>query len=324
MNTASDDFRPSASWKALEQRSSLLKKLRRYFDQHDFIEVTTPVLSADTVIDVHLDPFRVTNFDDPRQPKTGPTWYLQTSPEFHMKRLLSSGGEAIYQIGPAFRAAESGPIHNREFTMVEWYRVGDDMQAGMRRLAEISTLLFELPTDERSYGEAFQEFVGINPHAATMEQLYQAGENLRPAIRNDSRTEAVNFLWSHLVEPKLGQDHPQIIYDYPSDQAALARVRDEDPPVAERFELYFRGVELANGYHELTDVEELKSRNSKANEERQRAGKPPLPADSRLLAAMRHGLPAAAGVAMGFDRVAMLTFGYTKISEVLTFPDELA
>lgn len=323
--TDDHSFEPTATWDALRARAALLKKLRTFFDEHDFLEVTTPVLSADTVVDLHLDPFQVTRFSDPCQPTVGPTWFLQTSPEFHMKRLLAAGAQAIYQIGPAFRAAESGPIHNIEFTMVEWYRVGDDMAAGMQFLADVACALFQTPSPDRvSYADAFGQHVGLNPHTASTTELKAAGANLRPAIEQDTREEATNFLWSHFVESKLGLARPVLIYDYPADQAALAKIRQDPTPVAERFELYFRGIELANGYHELTDAEELKSRIIEINRNRVAAGKPVLPGNSRLLHAMESGIPPSVGVALGFDRSVMIATDSAKLRDVQAFPENVA
>ena len=323
--TRSGDFRPTANWNALRARAALLKKLRTFFDDSGFLEVTTPVLSADTVIDLHLDPLQVTKFSDPLQPDVGPTWFLQTSPEFHMKRLLAAGAEAIYQIGPAFRGAESGPIHNIEFTMIEWYRVGDDMAEGMQFLSEIACLIFETEMPGRvSYAEAFQRHVGLNPHTAATEELKSAGVSDRPAIHGDTRTEATNFLWSHFVEPKLGTEKPALIYDYPADQAALARVRQDTIPVAERFELYYRGIELANGYHELTDPQEFRLRAEETNRQRVVEGKPPLPTESRLGQAMRSGIPPSVGVALGFDRAMMVVNGSKNLQDVMAFPENIA
>ena len=279
MNADDHDFGPSASLEALRLRAELLKKLRLFFDRQGFLEVNTPVLSADTIVDLHLDPFRVTVFDDPCQPETGETWYLQTSPEFHMKRLVAAGAEAIYQVGPAFRGAETGPLHNIEFTIVEWYRVGDDMAAGIQRLSDLAELLLQRgPSETVTYAEAFAAATGLNPHQATDTQLTQAAARHRESADSDSRNDCLDILWTHAVEPNLARDHPVIICDYPATQSALARLRNDANGnlVAERFELYCHGVELANGYHELTDVEEFKSRIEAANQARKNQGKTPL------------------------------------------------
>ena len=322
-------FRPTASWENLRLRADLLKRLRAFFDGRDFLEVETPLLSADSVIDRHLDPIPLTLFDDPRRPAQGRQMWLQTSPEFGMKRLLATGAERIYQITRAFRGCERGNLHNPEFTIVEWYRVGDSMADGMALLAELAKEL--LPTEAVetiSYREAFLEHVGLDPHTASLEEIGAGGKHdLKSSptrFASDDRNDWLNFLLAMFVEPKLGVVCPQILYDYPASQAALARVRDDDPPVAERFELYARGVELANGYHELLDADTLRKRNRLTNAQRSQAGKYTLPETSFLLDAMDAGLPACAGVALGFDRLVMLAAGANSIDEVVAFPIERA
>ncbi|MEX0820428.1 MAG: EF-P lysine aminoacylase EpmA [Pirellulaceae bacterium] len=323
------DYRPVANWQNLRLRADLLRRLREFFARHAFLEVETPLLSADTVIDRHLDPLSVTLFDDPRSPEIGRRMWLQTSPEFAMKRLLAAGAERIYQVTRAFRGGECGQYHNPEFTMVEWYRVGDSMATGMTLLGELACELLGVGRVSRvSYGEAFQRHVGIDPHAATPKELAAAAKSHGVAVPNnmphDDRDEWLNLLLAAIVEPKLGFGAPEILYDYPASQAALAQVRREEPPVAERFELYVQGLELANGYHELLDAETLRERNRRANRRRAADGKYLLPEESRLLAAMEHGLPDCVGVALGFDRLVMLAAGASSLGEVMAFPIDRA
>jgi lysyl-tRNA synthetase class 2 len=322
---ARGDFRPTADWPLLRLRAELLKKLRRFFDERGFLEVETPILSADVVIDRHLDPFAVEVGDGGSRR----TMWLQTSPEFAMKRLLAAGAEAIYQVAHVFRSGEQGRLHNPEFTMAEWYRRGDDLQAGMQLLGELAEALLGLgPAEPISYQRAFQLYAGIDPHAADVAALTEvlarhgrsAPESLGPADR-DSWLELVLV---ELVEPELGRSRPQILYDYPASQAALAQVRPGPPAVAERFELYVRGIELANGYHELLDPAVLRERNRTNNQLRLADGKPTLPEESRLLAAMDAGLPESSGVALGFDRLVMLSSGANEIADVLPFPFDRA
>lgn len=316
---------PSATLQTLARRAELLWRLRLWFRSHGFLEVTTPVLSPETVVDLHLDPLRVTLFDDPRHPEEGPTWYLQTSPEFCMKRLLAAGAEAIFQVTPAFRGAEIGPRHNVEFTMVEWYRVGDTMVDGMRRLSDLIAQLAACPPAAlASYRDTFAHYLGFDPLCADPRPFVTAAQPLRPAAAADSLDELRSLLWSHFVEPQLGQDQPVIIYDYPASEAALAVVRNAQPPVAERFELYYCGIELANGYHELTDVSEFQRRQAETNDQRARAGKPRLPEARHLVAAMRQGLPPSTGVALGFDRLAMLLLGENNLEKVLAFSQKFS
>ncbi len=336
---ARDDWRSAAPWRNLRLRAALLKRLRAFFDERGFLEVETPILSADTVVDRHLDPFST---GIPREPGKPPRrLWLQTSPEFAMKRLLATPGDgatsseendpvpAIYQITRAFRLGERGRLHNPEFTVVEWYRIGDDMASGMRLTdALCEALLDRGPAEQVSYGEAFREFVGLDPHTAEPQDLVAAAEehSISPpaTLAADDRDGWLDMLLTDRVRPHLGVKHPTLLYDYPASQAALARVRHGDPPVAERFELFVSGIELANGYHELLDADELKQRNRAVNTQREDDGKARLPEQSRLVQAMQAGLPACAGVALGFDRLVMLAAGAEEISEVLTFPLERA
>ncbi|NLE39406.1 MAG: EF-P lysine aminoacylase GenX [Pirellulaceae bacterium] len=335
---AGDDFRPTASLEMLRFRAELLRRTRDFFDRRGFLEVETPVLSADTVVDRHLDPFEVevgrlpVDADKGGQATHGTGhYYLQTSPEFAMKRLLAAGAEAIYQVARVFRRDESGPLHNPEFTMVEWYRAGDDYDAGMTLLSELAETLFSRgPAERISYREAFEQYVGLDPHAARTDQIVAAVRERRidaPAsLSLADRDSWLDLLLIDLVQPQLGRTRPVILYDYPAMQSLLARVRDDGRggKVAERFELYVDGIELANGYHELTDAEELARRNVQNNLQRQLDGKWPLPGESRLLAAMRAGLPQSTGVAMGFDRVVMLAAGAKTLAEVIPFPFDRA
>ncbi|HEX5444535.1 MAG TPA: EF-P lysine aminoacylase EpmA [Pirellulales bacterium] len=322
----SDDFRPTASWPMLRLRDALLRKTRAFFHERAFIEVETPLLSADVVVDLHLEPFAV---DIPRGSGEPRRMWLQTSPEFAMKRLMAAGGEAIFQIAHAFRQDEQGRLHNPEFTLVEWYRGGDGLAEGMRLLSDFAEALLERSAAEAiSYQEAFERHAGIDPHTAPGSALADAARRCDvtapKSLLADDRDGWLDLLLVELVEPRLGFSRPAILYDYPASQAALARVRPGPPTVAERFELYVDGIELANGYHELLDAAVLVERNRANNRARQAAGKPLLPEDSRLLAAMRAGLPDCAGVALGFDRMVMLAAGAATIADVLTFPSDRA
>jgi len=322
------DFGPTASWRNLRQRADLLRKFRAFFDEREFFEVETPLLSADTVVDRHLDPLAVRLPSTVDGDVTSPMW-LQTSPEFGMKRLLAAGAEAIYQVTRAFRCDERGRLHNPEFTIAEWYRVGDDLRAGMDLLAEVAgTLLGADDVDRISYGEAFERYAGIDPHGADLSALRAAAQQHQLTIPvgydHVDRDHWLDLLLIGCVEQRLGHGRPAILYDYPASQAMLACVREGDPQVAERFELYVDGVELANGYHELLDADELRRRNQVANQQRHEDGKPVLPESSRLLAAMDHGLPNCCGVALGFDRLVMAAIGARDIRDVMAFPFDRA
>ncbi|HET6880482.1 MAG TPA: EF-P lysine aminoacylase EpmA [Pirellulales bacterium] len=318
-------WRPTATWEMLRLRDELLRKLRAFFHERGFVEIETPLLSADVVVDRHLEPFAV---DMPCGGTSRRMW-LQTSPEFAMKRLLAAGSGPIFQVTHAFRQSERGPRHNPEFTMVEWYRPGDNMAAGVQLLSELGdALLGRGLAETMTYQAAFRQYTGIDPHAATAPALRevanQRGGEVPDSMTSDDRDAWLDLLLVELVEPNLGLGKPVILYDYPASQAALAKVRPGPPAVAERFELYVDGIELANGYHELLDAGILRERNRENNRHRRAQGQAPLPEESRLLAAMEAGLPACAGVAMGFDRVVMLVAGASDIAEVLPFPFDRA
>jgi elongation factor P--(R)-beta-lysine ligase len=315
------DFHPTASLATLRLRAGLLRKLREFFHERGFLEVQTPILSADTVVDRHLDPFSLNVVaGGGRQ-----TRWLQTSPEFAMKRLLAAGAEAIYEVSRVFRQEEQGPLHNPEFTLVEWYRRGDDFLAGMHFTSDLcEALLGRGPAERLSYAEAFQRYVGLDPHAAEIGTLIAAARQCDSpppeSISAEDRDGWLDWLLTERIQSHLGVERPLVLYDFPASQAALAQIRPGEPPLAERFELYVSGWELANGYHELLDAVELRRRNAQSNEHRRRDGKPALPEESRLLAAMEHGLPPAVGCALGFDRLVMLAAGARTIDEVIAFP----
>ncbi|HEV2968930.1 MAG TPA: EF-P lysine aminoacylase EpmA [Pirellulales bacterium] len=328
MAPCNPDFRPTANWANLRLRAELLRKTREFFHDRGFLEVETPLLSADVVVDRHLDPIPVTLADDPCRPNIGRRMWLQTSPEFGMKRLLAAGAPAIYQITRAFRNAEIGPLHNPEFTMLEWYRAGDGMHEGMALLGELCECLLARGSVERmSYGDAFARHVGVDPHCASIADLRAAADRyggVAPAGLGDDRDGWLDLLLVERVQPHLGRPRPTILFDYPASQAALARIREQPRPVAERFELYVDGVELANGYHELLDAAVLRQRIAAANVRRAADGKPQLPSESRLLDAMEAGLPPCSGVALGFDRLVMVAAGARTLAEVMPFPIDRA
>lgn len=322
----------------LRRRAELLAGIRSFFAGRRFLEVETPLLSCESVVDRHLDPLRVVAFPDPTRPDAGPTRYLQTSPELAMKRLLASGFPSIYQICKAFRGGEQGPRHNLEFTMVEWYAIdGDDRapgsyEQGMAFLGELVQAVLRCPPPEKiAWREMFVRHAGIDPAAATLESWRSAGDRLLPADlaaswRSETSIDAwCDLILTHVIEPKLGRTAPTLVYDYPASQAALAQVRhDSNWPVAERFELYINGVELANGYHELLDAEELAARVIENNAARKADGKPELPTPEKLLAAMRRGLPHCTGCALGFDRLVMVATGAESLADVISFTSDEA
>lgn len=290
------------------------------------MEVDTPLLSADVVVDRHLEPFAV---DVPCGAGPPRRMWLQTSPEFAMKRLMAAGGEAIFQVTHAFRQEEQGPLHNPEFTLVEWYRRGDGLTEGIQLLSELGhALLGRGEAESMTYQAAFERYAGVDPHAVDVSEMIDVartrGVSAPKSLPARDRDAWLDLLLVELVGPNLGNERPTILYDYPANQAALAVVRAGPPRLAERFELYVDGIELANGYHELLDADELRQRNRENNRQRIDHGKPALPEESRLLAAMDLGLPECAGVALGFDRIVMLAAGSKLLSDVLAFPFDRA
>jgi lysyl-tRNA synthetase class 2 len=323
------DFLPKANLEVLRQRAEILQNIRRFFDERHFFEIETPILSHDVVVDRYLHPIGIS-----KKEVTGVNsdademLWLQTSPEFGMKRVLAAGAEAIYQMCKSFRRGEKGERHNPEFTMLEWYRSGDDMQSGMDLLSEfVESILKRAGTRKMTYRDAFCWFTDIDPFESALDELKAVARKHGATVDGDRETNRdgwLNLILSEVVEPQLGLEAPIIIYDWPESQAALATVRSGSPPVAERFEVYVDGVELANGYHELLDAEELVRRNSINNQNRVRDGNHLLPEESRLLDAMRHGIPGCAGVALGVDRLVMLALGASSIRDVVAFPMDTA
>jgi lysyl-tRNA synthetase class 2 len=306
----------------------MLERIRFFFSARGVLEVETPALSRAATTDPHLASFVVPyHGPDPRP------LYLHTSPEFPMKRLLAAGSGSIYQICKVFRDAEAGRLHNPEFTLVEWYRVGYDHRALMDEALALITQALDgkrtLATPEKlSYREAFERHAGLDPHRADAQALAAAIKRRGIETGSDPAREPVDvlrdLLLTHLVEPQLGRGRLTALYDYPASQAALARIRPGDPPVAERFEVYLDGIELANGFHELNDAAEQRARFGRDLARRKERGLPALPMDERLLAALEAGLPDCAGVALGFDRLAMLAAGARSIQEALPFPIDRA
>jgi elongation factor P--(R)-beta-lysine ligase len=345
-------FGPSATLGMLRLRAELLEFTRAFFRSQGFWEVETPILSRDVVVDAYLEPF-VTRGDsgaDCRKADARDELFLQTSPEFAMKRLLASGATAIFQITHAFRRAEIGPLHNPEFTLVEWYRTQSTYHQQMDFVEELVAGFFdhvrtvheeyatELPANQPTrpsqpyprlaYDRAFELAVRqsvIGSSAAELAELAKRiGVSAPPGLAADDVDGWLNLLLALRVEPALAKSPAVFLYDYPPGQAALARIRKEDPPVAERFELYLSGVEICNGYQELTDAGELRRRIAAQAALRRRDGNRPLPAESRLLDAMDASLPECAGVALGFDRLLMSAVGAQSVAEVMPFPIDRA
>jgi lysyl-tRNA synthetase class 2 len=304
----------------------MLARIRAYFHRHEVLEVDTPVLSTAGVTDPAIRSFSTT-YRGPG-PCNGRRFYLHSSPEFPMKRLLAAGCGSIYQICKVFRDGESGHCHNPEFTLLEWYRTGYDQNALM---LEVEILMSEIldglvpayATRHRTYRELFLEAAAVDPFTASCAELRQLlhargiGDPL--GLAPDDRDGWLDVVMTHIVVPRLGEG-VVFIRDYPASQAALARLRPGHPPVAARFEVYLNGMELANGYHELADVAEQQRRFVRDNERRRQQGAAPVTPDRRLLAALAAGLPDCAGVALGIDRLLMVVRQTVSIDEVMAFP----
>jgi lysyl-tRNA synthetase class 2 len=297
----------------LVQRARMLAKVRAFFSQREILEVDTPILSHAAPIDTHIEVMKISF-------QNGDKGYLHTSPEYAMKRLLAEGSGDIYQLSHVFRAEEAGRLHNPEFTMIEWYRIGVLFQFLIDETLELIRLfLGDIPDDIYTYSQAFQKFVGIDPKTASPSDLKKIAEKNNLSLTSDAdswdKDTFLHFLMAFLIEPQFAGLN--IIRDFPSTQAALAKV--SPCGVAERFEVYFNGIELANGFHELTDPIEQRRRFVQANQERQKLGKEALPLDENFLSALEQGLPDSCGVAVGFDRLLMLQLKKERLSDVLSF-----
>lgn len=327
-------WRPSATLDNLRLRARVLAVIRDFFAERHVLEVDTPLLYPAAATDPHLHSF-TTCYTGPGAPPAGRTLYLQTSPEFAMKRLLAAGSGAIYQLGKAFRDGEAGRRHNPEFTLLEWYQPGftlADLMAQVDALVRqvLGAALPLAATHYLSYAQAFIRYADIDPHTASGSALQQCaarhGIAVPAGFTEHERDGWLDLLLTHVVEPQLGQMGPgagvcpTFLFDYPPSQAALARVRPGNPPVAERFELYINGIELANGYHELGDATEQRRRFEVDCAKRRAAGLPVLPVDERLLAALAHGLPDCCGVALGVDRLMMLAAAVFTLDDITAFP----
>ncbi len=284
----------------------------------------TPILSTTAITDPHLHSF-TTRYTGPGH-ADGLSLYLHTSPEFPMKRLLAAGSGPIYQISKVFRQGEAGRRHNPEFTMLEWYRPDIDHHALMDEVAMLAGPLLGLDVnaEKLTYREAFQRHLQIDPLESTVDELQRCVTAIGLVGFEEERDRdlLLELLLSHRIEPELGRDGLCFLYDYPASQAALARLSQDDPRVAERFELYYRGVELANGFHELADAKEQRERFNAEQETRKRQGLESVPMDERLLAALEEGLPACSGVALGLDRLVMLAVGADSLEQVMAFSIE--
>ncbi|MDG1292584.1 MAG: EF-P lysine aminoacylase EpmA, partial [Pseudomonadales bacterium] len=295
--------------KRLAKRAATLASIRLYFSQQQVLEVETPLLGQYPVTDPQLDNLRVENpFAIPQA--DADYLYLATSPEYSMKQLLSLGSGSIYQISKAFRQDTPGRLHAMEFTMLEWYRIDYDMDALIDDVAAlIHSLIPDVAVEKISYRDAFIRYAGVDPFTASSDELELiARQKMDVSFTHQHKDVWLDLLLTHCVEKNLGQEGMTFLFDYPESQSALARlaVNADGQKVAKRFELYINGIELANGYHELTDADEQMRRFESDNQQRLQAGEPARDIDAGLMAAMNRGLPNCAGVALGVDRLLLL------------------
>jgi elongation factor P--(R)-beta-lysine ligase len=310
-----DDWRPTCSIDALMERAAALSAIRAFFAQRRVLEVDTPVLSRTTVTEPAIESMYVVAGSH--------RVYLQTSPEYQMKRLIAAGAPSIVRIGPVFRAEETGRLHNPEFTMIEWYRLGFDLAQLIGEVeALVDLVLGEGAYRHVTYRQLLREGVGVDPYAASEPDLREALTRLRVELSPSAavgRRDLLDLLVTHAIDV-IGAGRV-FITDYPEDQAALARIVTdaEGRSVAKRFELIVDGIEIANGYDELVDADVLERRMAEDRVVRVHSGREQPDADGRLLAAMRSGLPSCCGVALGFDRLLMLKLGVGRIEAAMPF-----
>ena len=323
------DWQPATALEILRLRAEMLGRIRQFFSDRQVLEVDTPALSRAAATDPALHSF-TTRYHGPGV-TAGATFYLQTSPEFPMKRLLAAGSGSIYQIAKVFRDAEAGDSHNPEFTLLEWYRTGFDHLDLMDEVEQLLAAVLEDVAPFESvqhwtYRDLFREFAGIDPFATTASELQAhlvSSHGISPVALGDDLDAWLDLAMTHVIEPRLGKGLV-FVRDYPVSQAALARLRPTNPPVAARFEVYLDGVELANGFHELADAAEQSERFEQENARREAAGMARVEMDEKLLAALESGLPDCAGVALGVDRLLMIAAGADSIRQVIAFPVDRA
>lgn len=307
-------WQPSASINLLQERAALLAKIRHFFVERGYLEVETPIMAHYGTTDVYLSNIKAQFREE--------TYYLQTSPEYHMKRLLAAGSGPIFQLARVFRDDELGRWHNPEFTLLEWYQLDIDHYALMAEMdVFLQMVLGANPLIKKTYQQAFLEACTLDPFTATLEKLtetlvrYDLDKVLAP--KEQDKDQYLFLLMSHVVEPFLAKEQaPVAVYDFPTSQAALAKINNN---VAERFEIYYQGVELANGFHELTDAAAQAKRFAKDNLIRQEKGLPTAGADQYLLHALEQGLPTCSGVALGIDRLLALSLNQPAIANIISF-----
>ncbi len=323
-------WQPTLTWQNAQKRAVILQQIRQFFAERNVIEVETPALSQGTVTDVYLDAFVCKhNFLADSSVEESVDLYLQTSPEFHMKRLLAGGYGCIYSLAKAFRHEQAGRHHNSEFTLLEWYRVGFNQFDLMSEVAELlKTILACNEPLFTSYQDIFIETVNIDPLTASFTELVTVLEHYDKSadwlIEQNDLDALLQFIFTEIIEPTIGINAPCFVYNFPVAQASLAKILPQDARVAERFECYYHGIELVNGFNELTDANEQIKRFQQDNAKRVKQGLPARAIDDNFIAALNHGLPQCSGVALGVDRLVMLALPCKYINETLTFASDKA
>lgn len=312
------DWAPSADVETLKARAKFIDKIRAFFKMRDVLEVDVPLLSQGVALEPGLKAFSCAVGEQ--------SYFLQTSPEFAMKRLLAAGSGPIFYLGKACRFDEVGRWHNPEFTMLEWYRPEWMPEALIQETGELLTCMLDTPVPtQMTYQSLFESKYTLNPHIASTADLIQAAkchDYFVPALDQDDKAAWLDLLFSHGIEPDLGWQAPAVVTEFPNCQASLAKSMKnlEGEWVAARFEFYIKGVEIANGFHELTDAKMQAERFENDLDERQKLGlKSDLPVDHRLLAALTAGLPESCGIALGVDRLLMMALEKKHIRDVLAF-----
>ncbi len=310
-------WEPTATIKTLKKRARILQKIRAFFEDRNIVEVETPQLSEFSITDPAIESMSVNYVCDAKK-RTG---FLQTSPEFAMKRLLAAGVGDCYQLCHVFRSEERGHLHNTEFTLLEWYRTGfDDKKLITEIDVFLQTILNTEPAKKYSYQDLFKNYLNLDPITCNREQAKTCAEKSTTLISDLASKEAyLQLLFCEIIEAEIGKDAPCFVTDFPAEQAALARINENDDRLSCRFEVYYQGVELGNGFYELADPEQQYTRFLQDNRIRKRAGQSEVSIDPRFMAALKAGLPDCAGVAIGIDRLIMIACKLNRIEQVMAF-----
>lgn len=313
----SSHWKPTATIATLKERARILKKIRAFFDIREITEVETPLLSEFSITDPAIEAMSVRYFCAAKQH----TGFLQSSPEFAMKRLLAAGMGDCYQISHVFRSDETGRLHNPEFTLLEWYRLGFDDKKLMTEIdIFLQTILKTDPAEKISYQSLFEKHLKLDPLDSNYKMVKSCAEKYTSIVSDLATKEAyLQLLFCEIIEPKIGTKVPCFVTDFPAEQASLARINAEDKRVSCRFELYFKGIELGNGFYELNNANEQYERFLQDNYNRKKSGQSEISIDKRFIEALEAGLPDCAGVAIGIDRLILLACDLKSIDEVMAF-----